>query len=198
LDTPLRLVVSGETASLEDQSGQLIGQSHAGDAADLTEPPPPPSLEQAIAAAPRFVGLHRPFHPVCFTCGERLDEGYGCRVFAGQIEGAAPGHVAAPWTPHPSFADEDGLTRLEVVWAALDCPGSVAWVVQGAGGGLLGTMTCEVTRRPAAGESCIVTAWPIERSGRKSLSGTALFTADGERLARSRQVWIGRTPQSPE
>jgi hypothetical protein len=59
-------------------------------------------------------------------------------------------------------------------------------------------MTCEVTRRPAAGESCIVTAWPIERSGRKSLSGTALFTADGERLARSRQVWIGRTPQSPE
>jgi hypothetical protein len=141
--------------------------------------------------------LGRTFHPVCFTCGDRLEEGFGCRVFVGQVSGAAPGVVAGSWTPHANFADENGLTRLEVVWAALDCPGSVAWVVQEGGGGLLGTMTCEVARRPAAGEPCIVLAWPIARSGRKSISGTALFTAGGERLARSRQIWIGRAPASP-
>jgi hypothetical protein len=132
------------------------------------------------------------FHPVCFTCATDLDEGYGLRVFVGQIEGRPPGHVAGPWRAHANFADEDGLASSPAVWAALDCPGSVAWVELGAGGGLLGTMTCEVLRRPACGELCIVTAWPIERSGRKSAAGTALFTAAGELLARSRQVWIGR------
>jgi hypothetical protein len=198
LDRPMRLTASEEGVRLTSLDGAvLIGEARPGDLADLPQPPAPPSLEAAQAAAPTFVGLKRPFHPVCFTCGV-LDEGYGCRVFAGQVEGAPAGHVASPWTPHVNFADEDGLTRLEVVWAALDCPGSVSWVVQEGGGGLLGTMTCEVVRRPRADEACIVTAWPIERSGRKSLSGTALFTAEGELLARSRQIWIGRAPTPPE
>jgi len=34
----------------------------------------------------------------------------------------------------------------------------------------------------------------IERSGRKLISGTALFTPSGELLAKSHQVWIGRAP----
>jgi len=125
-----------------------------------------------------------------------LGEGYGLRVFTGQVERAAAGHVAGPWTPNAVFADADGLTPAEVIWAALDCPGSVAWVVTEGGGGLLGTMTCEILRRPAVGEACIVTAWPIEQLGRRRMSGTALFTASGELLARSHQVWIGRAPVS--
>jgi hypothetical protein len=55
-------------------------------------------------------------------------------------------------------------------------------------------MTGALVRRPAAGETCIVLAWPIERSGRKKISGAALFTAGGELLAKSHQVWIGRAP----
>ena len=70
------------------------------------------------------------FHPICFTCGDKLDEGFGLRVFVGQLKGAADGVVAGPWTPNPVFADDEGLIPAEVVWAALDCPGSVAWVVQ--------------------------------------------------------------------
>jgi hypothetical protein len=77
------------------------------------------------------------------------------------------------------------------VWAALDCPGAVSWAVTGGGGGLLGAMTCEVLRRPKANEPCIVVAWPLERSGRKRLSGTALYAADGELMALSHQIWIG-------
>jgi hypothetical protein len=199
LDTPMRLVVEDAATRLTSLAGELIGEARRADPAELTLPPPPPGLAAAAAAAARFIGLERTFHPICFTCGPVLDEGFGCRVFAGQIEGAEPGFVAADWTPHVNFAGEDGITREEVVWAALDCPGSVAWAVQQGGGGLLGTMTCEVVRRPRAGEACIVTAWPIERSGRKMISGTALFTADGGLLARSRQVWIGRAPvASPE
>ncbi len=66
------------------------------------------------------------------------------------------------------------------------------------GGGLLGTMTAEVLRRPAAGETTIVLAWPIDQSGRKRFSGTALYSAQGELMARSHQIWIGRGPSSPE
>jgi len=80
---------------------------------------------------------------------------------------------------------------VEVIWAALDCPGYFAWVVrEGRHGALLGTMTGEVLRRPRAGEPCIVTAWPLEQSGRKETAGVALFSAEGELLARAHQVWI--------
>ena len=198
LDTPLDLMVEDGVARILGPDGTLIGEAKAGDAAALPSPPPPPTLAAATTAAPGFPGLHRPFHPVCFTCGDQLDEGFGLRVFAGQVEGMDPGIVAGPWVPHANFADAEGLAPVEVVWAALDCPGSVAWVVSEGGGGLLGTMTGEILRRPAIGEETIVVAWPIEQSGRKRLSGTALFSAKGELMARSHQIWIGRTPQSPE
>lgn len=194
LNTPLFLKAFGDGVRLENADGDLIGEGRPGDAADIPTPPAPPTLEEAKAAAPGFPGLHRPFHPICFSCGDKLEEGFGLRVFTGQVEGRDPGVVAGPWTPNPVFADADGLVPTEVLWAALDCAGSVAWVVTEGGGGLLGTMTCEVLRRPAVGEACIVMAWPIEQQGRRRISGTALFTADGELLARSHQVWIGRPP----
>ncbi len=198
LDAPLDLVVEDGGVLILGEGETLIGEAKAGDRAVLPSPPPAPSLAAAMDAALGFPGLHRPFHPVCFTCGDQLDDGFGLRVFVGQVEGMEPGVVAGSWTVHPSFADADGLAPTEVVWAALDCPGSVAWVVTEGGGGLLGTMTGEVLRRPAAGETTIVVAWPIEQSGRKRLSGTALYSADGELMARSHQIWIGRGPSSPE
>jgi hypothetical protein len=189
----LRFSTFGDGVRLETLEGDLVGEARPADET-IPTPPPPPSYEAAVRAGAGFPGLARPFHPICFCCGDRLEEGYGLRVFTGQVEGAQPGHVAGPWTPNPVFADAEGLTPVEVIWAALDCPGSVSWVVTEGGGGLLGTMTCEILRRPAAGEPCIVTAWPIEQFGRRRLSGTALWSKDGELLARSAQVWIGRAP----
>ncbi|MFI4934652.1 MAG: hypothetical protein ACHP7N_08550 [Caulobacterales bacterium] len=194
LDTPLTLVREGQGLRLLNAEGDLLAEASPADPALLPTPPAPPSFAQAEGAGRTFPGLERPFHPICFTCGDQLDEGVGLRVFTGQLPGAARGVVAGVWTPNPCFAGADGLITAEVVWAALDCPGSVAWVVMEGGGGMLGAMTCEILRRPRAGEPCIVTAWPIEQSGRKRLSGTALFTADGELLARSHQIWIGRAP----
>jgi hypothetical protein len=193
VDTPLRIVAAvGGGVRLTGLTGDLIAEARSGDPAELPEPPAPPSLEAAIEAGRRFIGLTRTFHPVCFSCAPDLEEGYGLRVFVGRLEGDTDGVLAGPWTPHANFADEDGLARIDAVWAALDCPGSFAWVERGGNGGLLGTMTCEIRRRPRAGETCIVVAWPIEASGRKSVAGTALFSPDGELMARSRQIWIGR------
>jgi len=194
LDTPMLLVRDDDGVRLESQTGDMIGQARRAEITAIPKAPPAPSLAAAIAASPGFPGLHSPFHPICFCCGDQVEEGVGLRVFTGQLAGAPAGVVAGPWTPNPVFADVEGLTPAEVIWAALDCPGSVSWVVSGGGGGLLGTMTGELIRRPAAGETCIVLAWPIERSGRKMTSGAALFTAGGELLARSHQVWIGRAP----
>jgi hypothetical protein len=194
LDTPLTLIADGSGARIETEAGDLIAEARPAGDAVLPPPPAAPSLAAARLAASGFPGFSRPFHPICFTCGDQLEEGFGLRAFTGQLAGAPEGVVAGPWTPNAAFADEDGLTRAEVVWAALDCPGSVAWVVSGAGGGLLGTMTCEVTRRPRAGEPCIIVAWPLERSGRKLIAGTALYAEDGALLARSHQIWIGRAP----
>ncbi|HWF01265.1 MAG TPA: hypothetical protein VG248_15810 [Caulobacteraceae bacterium] len=196
LDTPMALVRDPRAVRLM-RGESLVGEARAGDPAELPPFRDPPSLETARRAGEAFVGLTRPFHPVCFTCGD-IPADVGCRVFVGQLEAAEPGVVAGLWTPHESQAGADGLAPTEVVWAAIDCPGSVAWVEQGAGGGLLGTMTGEVLRRPGVGEACIVLAWPIERSGRKQISAVALYAQDGEPLARARQIWIGRMPQSPE
>jgi hypothetical protein len=193
LDTATVLVRDGDVVRWERESGEAIGEATTADGA-IPAPPPAPSLDAAIAAAPGFPGLARPFHPICFCCGDKVEEGVGLRVFAGQVAGAAEGVVAAPWTPNPAFADADGLIAPEVVWAALDCPGSVSWVVTVGSGGLLGTMTGEMLRRPRAGEPCIVLGWPIQRAGRKLVSGTALYSADGELMAKSHQIWIGRAP----
>jgi len=192
LDTPMALIQDDAGVRIESQAGELIGEARPAAGAVLPTPPASPGLAAAQAAARGFPGLTRTFHPICFGCGDQLAEGFGLRVFVGQVPGAPEGVVAGPWTPNPAFADAGGLARTEVVWAALDCPGSVAWVVSGAGGGLLGTMTCEILRRPAASEPCVIVAWPLERSGRKLISGTALYDAEGRLLARSHQIWIGR------
>lgn len=199
LDVGLNLQVGAEATELFDAEGVLIGRGQAASAADLPDVPAPPSLAAAKDAESRYIGLTQRVHPTCFSCGPERAEGDGLKVFAGQIEGAAPGFVACPWTPHANFADDQGLIPVEVIWAALDCPGFFAWVVkEGRHGALLGTMTGEVVRRPKAGETCIVTAWPIAREGRKETAGVALHTADGELLARAHQVWIVMNyPQPP-
>jgi hypothetical protein len=196
LDVALEVTGGDGQVALTGEGGVLIGQGRASDGAELPDAPAPISLDEARAAGARHVGLSQRFHPICFTCGPERQEGDGLRVFAGQVAGQEPGVVADAWTAHPAFADEQGLAPLEVVWAALDCPGYFAWVEkEGRHGALLGTMTGEVLRRPRAGETCVVMAWPIAREGRKETAGVALFSAEGELMARAHQVWIVMGPR---
>ena len=196
LDTTLQLIGDAAAATLSGEGGALIGEAKASAGETLTIPPAPPTFEQAEAAGKRYFAFSRRFHPICFTCGPERAEGDGARVFVGPIEGAPAGHVAGVWSAAPGFCGPDGLARTEIVWAALDCPGSIAWVErQGSGGGLLGTMTAEILRRPAQDEPVIITAWPIEQDGRKQFAGVAMFSRDGELMARAHQVWISMKPR---
>jgi hypothetical protein len=81
----------------------------------------PADARAASGRYPLFQG--HPF-PTCFTCGPDRAAGDGLRIFPGPLPG---GDLwAAPWTPDPSVADQDGLVVPAVVWAALDCPGGFA------------------------------------------------------------------------
>ena len=190
LNTELTLQEDKGVFTLVSPDGTLVGEATSGETPQA--PPKPPSYAKAARAGATFPGLTRIFHPICFCCAPQLEEGYGLRVAVGQTEGEPEGHVSGVWTAHSSFADAEDLVTPEVIWAALDCPGSVAWLVKQGDAGLLGTMTCEILRRPTVSEPCIITAWPIEQSGRKRVSGTALFSATGKLLAQSHQIWIVR------
>lgn len=196
LDVELSLSRDDGATTLTGTEDVLIARGQASEGAELPEPPPPPSLEEARVAGRRHIGLHQRVHPICFTCGPERGAGDGLRVFAGPIAGRDAGVIADVWTPHASFADAEGLAPTEIVWAALDCPGYFAWVEKaGRHGALLGTMTGEVLRRPRVGEDCIVLAWPLAREGRKETAGVALFSATGELMARAHQVWIVMGPR---
>jgi len=138
------------------------------------------SLAEAEAASTRYAGFAHHAYPTCFTCGPGRDDGLG--IYAGPVEGRE-GVVAATWTP----ADEPAP---EVVWAALDCPSG--WAVDDfqREGVLLGRMAARVDRLPAPGEPHVVLGWRVGEEGRKRYAGSALLTADGEALARSRSTWI--------
>lgn len=196
LDTPMPLERVDARVTMTN-NGVLIGEAWAADPSALPKVWAPPSLAVAREATLRSPTWERPLHPPCFSCSLTREEGDGLRVAVGQVEGRPVGYLAGVWTPHVNFAGEDGLVPAEIVWAALDCPGSIAWLVHTPPVGLLGTMTGEVARLPRAGEPHIVTAWPLGQEGRKHYAGVALFTAGGELLARGHQIWIGRNPNAP-
>jgi len=153
--------------------------------------PEPVSLAEAEEASQRYAGFEHHAYPTCFTCGPKRDDGLG--IFAGPVAGR-DGLVAAPWTPR-------GNVRPEIVWAALDCPSG--WAVDDfqREGVLLGRMAAAIGGIPKPGEPHVVAGWRIGEEGRKRYAGSALWSADGELLARARSTWLvpatGRDP-APE
>jgi hypothetical protein len=143
--------------------------------------PEPVSLAEAEEASKRYAGFEHHAYPTCFTCGPARDDGLG--IYAGAVT-SRHGVVAAPWTPEADL-------RPEIVWAALDCP--AGWAVDDfqREGVLLGRMAASIHALPQAGVPHVVMGWRIGEEGRKRFAGSALFTDEGERLARARSTWIG-------
>jgi acyl-CoA thioesterase FadM len=61
---------------------------------------------------------------------------------------------------------------------------------------VLGTMTAQVLALPRVGEPHVLVGWERGGEGRKFFSGTALYTSDGELLARAEATWIAVDPES--
>jgi hypothetical protein len=151
--------------------------------------PAAPGLEAAAQASQRYIGFHNHPFPNCFVCGPKRTVGDGLRIFAGRVEGQPL--VAAPWTPHAAFADERDRIHAEVVWAALDCPGCFAALLdRPLVPSVLGRFTAQVARQPRADEPIVAIGWPIEHDGRKHRVGTALMGRDGDMIGKAVATWI--------
>ena len=174
---PLGVEMRVEDGSLYD--GDTLVASAAAGSITVTPPPPVPLAEAALATASYGGWREHPF-PTCFVCGPQNFE--GLRLFAGPVRN---GVVAAPWIP----ADQDPV----MVWAALDCPSGWSHDLPGRPM-VLGRMTCRIDALPRAGHDHVVLGWRVSEEGRKILTGSALYTADGDVLATAQHTWIVLTP----
>ena len=166
------------------------------------EPPVPVGpvgVAEAAAATDAFPGWRSHAFPTCFVCGIERDEGDGLRIFPGPT---SPGGelFAAPWTPHPStaedwhvYADARRKASAAITWAALDCPGG--W----AGGFadrpmVLARMTARLASRPVVGVPHVVVGEHRGTEGRKTMTASSLYDADGALVGTSEQLWIAIDP----
>lgn len=181
LGSPLRWEVDGSVAEPAELAVHLVHEETLlGTARRATDPdldvPPPVTLDEARAAVAGFDPSGHPY-PGCFVCGPEAEG--GLHVYASPVAGR-DGLLASPVTLH-----EEGLPS---VLAALDCPGAFT-LGFGEEALLLGTFTSTVHDDVPVGRELVVTAWAIDRDGRKRRCGTALH--DGDRLlATAFATWI--------
>ena len=179
LPPPLDRELTLETAELTTlRDGDAVVASARSAPTPAGERPQTPTLEEARDAMTRAITAAQHPFPTCYGCGPLHPS--GLRLAAGSVDGDS-NRYAAVWTPREAAAPE--------VWAALDCPGGKA-----AGFPttlmVLGTMTAQVFSPPVVGEEHIVLSWSRGDDGRKRHAASALFTADGQLLARADQTWI--------
>lgn len=187
LDTPLTVVENGIDVVLRNGETDVA-------VASLGElrlaPPPAPSRDAAERAAQSFIGHKRHIFPGCFVCGQHNP--HGLHIYNGPV---SDGLTAAPWTPGPDCAADDGRVASEYLWAALDCP--TYWSLPNAGAlaAVLGRLTVDITVRPWASENLIVAAWPLGSDGKKHRAASAIYDQHGGVLACAEALWIEVNPE---
>jgi hypothetical protein len=153
--------------------------------------PPPVTLRDAEAAVAGYFGFKRHPFPTCFGCGPDCED--GLRLFPGPVDGRDV--VACPWLPANELADEGGAVKAEFVWAALDCPTAFACDLTGPPM-VLARLTGRIDGSVRAGKPHVVTAWYLQRDGRKHHSACVIATAEGQPLAVAQALWIELTDPS--
>jgi acyl-coenzyme A thioesterase PaaI-like protein len=187
LERPLAAERVDARGALLRDGDAVVAEARAIDDLEL-ELPDPLGVEEAEAARGASP-LHRehPF-PGCFVCGPERRLGDGLGIVCGPVGAEL---VAAPWRVDGSLPTEDGAVAPEIVWAALDCPGGLAGILQPSPGVLvLGRLAARVDGPVHPGTTCVAVGWPIDRDGRKFHAGSAIFSGEGELLAHARATWI--------
>ena len=195
LDRALGIEAGDGTALLRgDEPGcAIIAEARAlapDDATPVNDLPPPPTFDEATAAARDFRGFRDHPYPGCFVCGPDRAAGDGLRIFPGPLPGRP--EVAAPWIPDASLAAPADPARVapEFVWAALDCPGCFAFSLPPDRAFLLGELAVERRGDVRVGERCVVLGWETGSAGRKHFVATALYGEDGRSLGVGRATWF--------
>ena len=185
LEAPMEIVKTDEGVDLLYQ-GEVYARAWPSDFE--ADAPIAPSLEEARAMSRNFGGFHGHAFPTCFGCGPDRDEGNGMRIFAGSASDS--NLVAAPWKPDRSLGDEHDRVFPRFIWSALDCAGAWSFMPSTGTPALLGEFSVRIDSPAYTTGEYIVVGWEIKREGRKHLTGTAIYTAEGELLAVSRATWF--------
>lgn len=183
-----RLAVERTEAGAAMRDGDLlVAEASELDSLEV-EAPAPVGLDEAAEACRDSAIRHGHPFPECFVCGPARERGDGLGIVCGPV---GEGVVAAPWQVDDSLPGDGGEVAPEVVWAALDCPGGIAGILQpGLGVTVLGRLAARLLQPIRPGTTCVAVGWPIERDGRKFLAGSALLSPAGEPLAVGRATWI--------
>jgi hypothetical protein len=175
--------------------GREVARAQQADHDPVPVPPVAPATARTAEASYPGLAAH-PF-PTCFSCGTGREPGDGLRIFPGPV---ADGRVAATWTPDPSVAGDwheyrDATREVghAVTWAALDCAGGWAADI-GERLMVLGTMTARLFSLPAVGAEHVVVGEARGESGRKRMSATSLYDAEGRLVGAAEHVWIAVDP----
>ena len=183
LETPLHVAEAGDTVELRDDDTVVaVGSSPAVSWSAVT----PVDPGTARSASSRYPGLVRHPFPTCFSCGPARAEGDGLRIFPGRV---AKGVVAAPWTPDPSVAGDDGVVAVPVTWAALDCAGGWSSNLEERPL-VLGQISVCVGSPLLTGTPYVVVGRLVGSEGRKTWTSSALLAADGSVLAQAEHIWV--------
>jgi hypothetical protein len=185
LEAPMEIVKTDEGVDLLYQ-GEVVARAWPGDFE--ADAPAAPSLEEARAMSRNFGGFHGHAFPTCFGCGPDRQEGNGMRIFAGSASDS--NLVAAPWKPDRSLGDKDGQVFPRFIWSALDCAGAWSFMPSTGTPTLLGEFSVRIDGPVHTAGEYIVVGWEIKRDGRKHLTGTAIYSVEGELLAVSRATWF--------
>ncbi|MGE5282916.1 MAG: PaaI family thioesterase [Chloroflexota bacterium] len=187
LDRALAVEAGDGRATMHDGDA-LVAEAEVRGDLEL-ELPRPVGVEEATAAWRRSpLRSDHPF-PECFVCGPARCGNDGFCVTCGPLDGGDA--VAAPWRVEGSLPLEGGSVAPKLVWSVLDCPGGIAaMLVPDAGVAVLGRLTASIDGAIEPGATCVAMGWPIDREGRKLHAGSAIFSEDGEPLARARATWI--------
>src|SRR3954451_21514640 len=118
---PLDVERDDDGAVLRDGDSVVAEARPTSVAADA---PSPVDAGEATAAAVGSPFLEVDMHPfpTCFVCGPKRTPGDGLRIFSGPV--AQRDVFAAPWTPDPALAGDDGRLPSEVGLGAIECPTS--------------------------------------------------------------------------
>ncbi|CAM3736800.1 hypothetical protein GCM10009799_15340 [Nocardiopsis rhodophaea] len=202
LDTPMKVEKTGDGGLRLLHGDEFVAVAESAEAPAATVPPV--SYTEAEQAQARYRGWSGHPFPTCFTCGTDRATGDGLRLFAGLVSDSDPTTVACAWTPDPSLARaergaDEGTARdtvpVEIVWAALDCPGGWSSDVSERPM-VLGRMTAAVVQAPQVGRPHVVMGRLLESDGRKVFTASTIYDGDGEVVARAQATWIMIRPDA--
>lgn len=196
LDTPMSVTDGVATAA----DGSVVATAEVVDRE--LQPVAPVTAEDAAEATASYSGhTSHPF-PTCFACGTGREAGDGLRIFPGRVADDVDGRarVAAPWTPHPSVAEDYHLygtgeprASLAATWAALDCVGGWAGDL-GERLMVLGRMTARIDTLPVIGEPHVAVGGGRGRDGRRTWTASTLLDSDGRVVGVAEHVWFAVDP----